>query len=138
MYNEVVNEYNKNFNTIIKLKNILCANNFFSNEKMQRLLSIIKEENNMNTYLSTEFTENNTIRISLRQNYFKKFNYSIEPLDYYTIINNSVSRLIDEYLPEVMNILHEESIDSINIIRNNVNMLYTLTRPSPGIIIIEF
>ena len=138
MYNEVVNEYNKNFNYIIKLKNLLCANDFFSNDKMQRLLSIIKEENNMNAYLSTEFTAPNTIRISLRQNYFKKFNYSIEPLDYYTIINNGVSRLIDEYLPEAMSILHEESIDSINVIRNNINMLYTLTRPSPGIIIIEF
>jgi hypothetical protein len=105
---------------------------------MQRLLVIFKEENNINTYISTEYTEDNLVRITLKQNYFKKFDNSIDPLDYYTLIDQCVSRLIDENLPEVVSIFSNDSIDYINIIRNNPSMLYTLTRPSAGIILISF
>lgn len=138
MYNQDIIQYNKKYNNTIYIKNKLISENFFSNDKMQRLLVIFKEENNINTYISTEYTEDNMVRITLKQNYFKKFDNSIDPLDYYTLIDQCVSRLIDENLPEVVSIFSNDSIDYINIIRNNPSMLYTLTRPSAGIILISF
>ena len=138
MYNQDIIQYNKKYNSTIYIKNKLISENFFSNDKMQRLLVIFKEENNINTNISTEYTEDNMVRITLKQNYFKKFDNSIDPLDYYTLIDQCVSRLIDENLPEVVSIFSNDSIDYINIIRNNPSMLYTLTRPSAGIILISF
>ncbi|MBR2247805.1 MAG: hypothetical protein IJ880_12445 [Bacilli bacterium] len=138
MYNQYIIKYNNKYNNTIYIKNKLISENFFSNDKMQRLLVIFKEENNINTYISTEYTEDNMVRITLKQNYFKKFDNSIDPLDYYTLIDQCVSRLIDENLPEVVSIFSNDSIDYINIIRNNPSMLYTLTRPSAGIILISF
>ena len=138
MYNLDIIDYNNKYNTAIYIKNKLLTNNFFTKEKMQRLLAIFKEENNINTYISTEYTEANILRITLRANYFKKFNYSIDPLDYYSLINQSVQRLIDEYLPEIIDIFKNDSINYINIIRENTNILYTITRPSAGIIMISF
>ena len=138
MYNQDIIQYNKKYNNTIYIKNKLISENFFSNDKMQRLLVIFKEENNINTYISTEYTEDNMVRITLKQNYFKKFDNSIDPLDYYTLIDQCVSRLIDENLPEVVSIFSNDSIDYINIIRSNPSMLYTLTRPSAGIILISF
>ena len=138
MYNQDIINYNNKYNDIVHVKNKLLVNNFFSNDKMQRLLAIFKEENNINTYISTEYTEANMLRITLRQNYFKKFNFSIDPLDYYPLINQSVDRLLDENWDEVMSIFRNDSVKCINIIRENIGMLYTLTRPSSGIILITF
>jgi len=138
MYNQDIIQYNNKYNDTIYIKNKLLSNNFFSESKMQRLLAIFKEENNINTYISTEYAEDNLLRITLRQNYFKKFNFSIDPLDYYNLINQSLERLIDENWNEVIGIFNNDSCRYLNIIHNNINMLYTLTRPSIGIIMISF
>lgn len=137
MYNQDIIESNNKIKSCIDIRNKMILNNFFTEDKMARLLEIIKEENNMTTYVSTEYIGNSMIRMSLRQNYFKKFNYSIDPMDYYRIINNGVERLIDEYLPEVMRIF-EDDIGCINQIRRNASLLYTITRPAAGIIVISF
>lgn len=137
MYNQDIIESNNKIKNCIDFRTKMILSNFFTEDKMARLLEIIKEENNMNTYVSTEYVGNGMIRMSLRQNYFKKFNYSADPMDYYRIINNGVERLIDEYLPEVMNIC-EEDIGIINQIRGNASLLYTITRPAAGVIVISF
>ena len=137
MYNQDIINSNNKIKSCIDIKNKMMFGNFFTEDKMSRLLSIIKEENNMTTYVSTEYIGNGMIRMSLRQNYFKKFNYSADPMDYYRIIDNGVERLIDEYLPEVMQ-LFDDDISCVNRIRENVSLLYSITRPSPGIIVISF
>ena len=138
MYNQNIIQYNKKYNDTIFIKNKLLSYNFFSKDKMKRLLEIFKEENNINTYISTEYVEDNMVRITMRQNYFKKFNFSIDPLDYYPLINQCVDRLIHEYFNEIMDIFRGDSVSYINNILNYTQMLYTLTRPSPGIILISF
>ena len=138
MYNQDIIQYNNKYNDTVYIKNKLISSRFFTEDKMARLLAIFKEENNINTYISTEYYEENILRITLRQNYFKKFNFSIDPLDYYSLMNQSIQRLIDEYWNEVMDIFKNDSVECLNVIRNNTSMLYTITRPSSGIIMISF
>lgn len=137
MYSKDIIDSNNNIKSCVDVKNKLNDSDFFNEERMTRLLAIIKEENNMTNYVSTEYVGDRMIRMSLRQNYFKKFNYSPDPMDYYSIINNAVERLIDENLPEVMGIIGNDA-DFINNIHLNVGLLYCITRPTPGIIVIDF
>ena len=137
MYSQDIIKSNNNIKSCVEIKNELNKHNFFTETRMHRLLEIIKEENNMTNYISTEFVDDGIIRMSLRQNYFKKFNYSTDPMDYYSIINNAVERIIDENLPEIKQIFIED-IGCINSIHNNIGLLYSITRPAPGIIVIDF
>ena len=137
MYSQDIIKSNNNIKSCVEIKNELNKHNFFTEDRMHRLLEIIKEENNMTNYVSTEFVDDGIIRMSLRQNYFKKFNYSIDPMDYYSIINNAVERIIDENLPEVKQIFIDD-IGCITSIHNNIGLLYSITRPAPGIIVIDF
>ena len=115
----------------------MILSDFFTEDKMRRLLDIIKEENNMTNYISTEYIGDRMIRMSLRQNYFKKFNYSTDPLDYYRIVTVAIERWIDEYLPEITNLFMDD-ISCINQIRENSSLLYNIIRPAAGIIVISF
>ena len=137
MYNQDIIDSNNKIKTCVDIRNKMILSDFFTEDKMRRLLDIIKEENNMTNYISTEYIGDRMIRMSLRQNYFKKFNYSTDPLDYYRIVTVAIDRWIDEYLPEITNLFMDD-ISCINQIRENSSLLYNIIRPAAGIIVISF
>ena len=137
MYNQDIIDSNNKIKTCVDIRNKMILSDFFTEDKMRRLLDIIKEENNMTNYISTEYIGDRMIRMSLRQNYFKKFNYSTDPLDYYRIVTVAIERWIDEYLPEITNLFMDD-ISCINQIRENSSLLYNIIRPAAGIIVISF
>lgn len=137
MYNQDIIDSNNKIKTCVDIRNKMILSDFFTEDKMRRLLDIIKEENNMTNYVSTEYIGDRMIRMSLRQNYFKKFNYSTDPLDYYRIVTVAIERWIDEYLPEITNLFMDD-ISCINQIRENSSLLYNIIRPAAGIIVISF
>ena len=137
MYNQDIIDSNNKIKSCVDIRNKMILSDFFTEDKMRRLLDIIKEENNMTNYVSTEYIGDRMIRMSLRQNYFKKFNYSTDPLDYYRIVTVAIERWIDEYLPEITNLFMDD-ISCINQIRENSSLLYNIIRPAAGIIVISF
>ena len=137
MYNQDIIDSNNKIKSCVDIRNKMILSDFFTEDKMRRLLDIIKEENNMTNYISTEYIGDRMIRMSLRQNYFKKFNYSTDPLDYYRIVTVAIERWIDEYLPEITNLFMDD-ISCINQIRENSSLLYNIIRPAAGIIVISF
>ena len=137
MYNQDIIDSNNKIKSCVDIRNKMILSDFFTEDKMRRLLDIIKEENNMTNYVSTEYIGDRMIRMSLRQNYFKKFNYSTDPLDYYRIVTVAIERWIDEYLPEITNLFIDD-ISCINQIRENSSLLYNIIRPAAGIIVISF
>ena len=137
MYNQDIIDSNNKIKTCVDIRNKMILSDFFTEDKMRRLLDIIKEENNMTNYISTEYIGDRMIRMSLRQNYFKKFNYSTDPLDYYRIVTVAIERWIDEYLPEITHLFMDD-ISCINQIRENSSLLYNIIRPAAGIIVISF
>ena len=137
MYNEDILNSNTKIKDCISIKNNLIEQDFFSQDKMQRLIDIMREENRLDGYVSTFMALDGYIRITLRKTYFKKFNNSFDPLDFYPVIDNCLMELLNENNSSLEK-LFENDKTCINKLKDNISLFYTISRPDENSIIINF
>lgn len=137
MYNEDILNSNAKIKECISIKSDLTENKFFSQDKMQRLIDIMREENRLDGYVSTFMALDGYIRITLRKTYFKKFNNSFDPLDFYPVIDNCLMELLNENDSE-LEAIFEDDKRCIDKIKNNLSLYYSISRPDENSIIINF
>ena len=133
MYNNTIIENGNQLKKCLAEKNKLKQIHFFNDNHLNHLFEILEFNNQLKSYLSTLTINENYIKATFRKTYFKKFNFSVDSMMFYNMINESLLILLQE---ESDNLDFTE--EEMATIYNNISNLYTITRPNDNTIIISF
>ena len=121
-----------------KVKRALCKNDFYSKEKLDKLLDIINTSSKLNSYVSSSNInyETKTIQLNIRKAYMKKFkDNKYNSLYFYSPINECIYKLYRNYYNDIYSIVGPANI--IRVFQIDIGFYYVLSRIGENSLIIS-
>lgn len=121
-----------------EIKRALCKNDFYSKDKLDRLLEIINTSSRLNSYVSSSNInyDTKTIQLNIRKAYMKKFKDNrYDSLYFYGPINECMNKLFKEYYNDIYSIIGPTNI--ITFFKIEPSFYYLLSRIGENSLIIS-